>query len=106
MIKTDLPEQPTAAQVPRLGKIASWSDINSILSAATPGASVEVTYRPPPEIPVKAGLVYFTINTDNRYWRNIASEKNIAIYLPPLFDPAKTRVQLMAVLRTAPPKPR
>lgn len=98
VIKTDLPEQPTATQVPRLGKIASWSDINSILSAATPGAPVEVTYRPPPEIPVKAGLVYFSISTENTYWRNISAEKNIAIYLPPLFDPAKTNVQLMAVL--------
>jgi type VI secretion system protein ImpJ len=106
VIKTDLPEQPTATQVPRLGKIASWTDINSILSAATPGASVEVNYRPPPEIPVKAGLVYFTISTDNTYWRNISAEKNIAVYLPPLFDPAKTQVQLMAVLATAPPKPR
>jgi type VI secretion system protein ImpJ len=106
VIKTDLPEQPTATQVPRLGKIASWTDINGILSAATPGASVEVNYRPPPEIPVKAGLVYFSISTDNNYWRNISAEKNIAIYLPPLFDPAKTQVQLMAVLGTAPPKPR
>ena len=106
VVKTDLPEQPTATQIPRLGKIASWTDINSILSAATPGASVEVNYRPPPEIPVKAGLVYFTINTDNTYWRNISAEKNIAIYLPPLFDPARTSVQLMAVLGTAPPKPR
>ena len=35
------------------------AEINGILSAATPGAPVEVTYRPPPEIPVKAGLVYF-----------------------------------------------
>jgi len=106
VIKTDLPEQPTATQVPRLGKIASWTDINGILSAATPGASVEVNYRPPPEIPVKAGLVYFSISTDNNYWRNISAEKNIAIYLPPLFDPAKTQVQLMAVLGTAPQKPR
>jgi type VI secretion system protein ImpJ len=106
VIKTDLPEQPTATQVPRLGKIASWTDINGILSAATPGAAVEVNYRPPPEIPVKAGLVYFSISTENNYWRNIAAEKNIAVYLPPLFDPAKTQVQLMAVLGTAPQKPR
>ncbi|HKP60899.1 MAG TPA: type VI secretion system baseplate subunit TssK [Polyangiales bacterium] len=106
VVKTDLPEQPTATQIPRLSKIASWSDINSILSAATPGCAVEVNYRPPPEIPVKSGLVYFTINTDNTYWRNISAEKNVAVYLPPLFDPAKTTVQLMAVLGTAPPKPR
>lgn len=97
VIKTDMPLQPTAAQVPRLSKIASWGEINGILSAATPGAPVEVTYKPPPEIPVKSGLVYFMISTDNAYWRTIASEKNIAVYLPPLFDPAKTNIQLMGV---------
>jgi type VI secretion system protein ImpJ len=97
-IKTELPEQPTATQVPRLSKVASWAEIGGILSMATPGASVDVTYRPPPEIPVKAGLVYFTIATDNAYWRSIKSEQNIALYLPPLFDPASTTVQLLAVL--------
>jgi type VI secretion system protein ImpJ len=97
-IKTELPEQPTATQVPRLSKLASWNEINSILTMATPGAAVEVTYRPPPEIPVKAGLVYFTITTDNTYWRNIRADRNIALYLPPLFDPKTTTVQLMGVL--------
>jgi type VI secretion system protein ImpJ len=97
-IKTELPEQPTATQVPRLSKLASWNEINGILTMATPGAAVEVTYRPPPEIPVKAGLVYFSVTTDNAYWRSIKSDKNIALYLPPLFDPKTTTVQLMGVL--------
>jgi type VI secretion system protein ImpJ len=101
-IKTDLPEQPTATQLPRLSKVASQSEINGILSAATPGAPVEVTYRPPPEIPVKAGLVYFTIATDNAYWRSIQTEKSIALYLPALFNPSTTSVQLMGVLARAP----
>lgn len=96
-VKTDLPEQPTAAQVPRLSKLASFAEIHGILSAATPGAPVEVTYRPPPEIPVKSGSVYFTIATDNPYWRNVVAEKNIAVYLPPLFDPAKTVIHLLGV---------
>lgn len=96
-VKTDLPEQPTATQVPRLAKVASLAEIQGILSMAVPGAPVEVTYRPPPEIPVKAGLVYFTIATDNAYFRGIKLEKNIAVYLPPLFDPAKTTIQLMGV---------
>jgi type VI secretion system protein ImpJ len=97
-IKTELPEQPTATQVPRLSKLASWNEINGILTMATPGAAVEVTYRPPPEVPVKAGLVYFSVTIDNAYWRSIKNDKNIALYLPPLFDPKTTTVQLMGVL--------
>ena len=97
-VKTDLPEQPTATQLPRLSKLASDSEINGILSAATPGAPLEVTYRPPPEIPVKAGHVYFTVATDNTYWRSISGEKSIALYLPALFNRSTTSVQLMGVL--------
>ena len=105
-IKTELPEQATASQVPRLSKLAASREINGILSAATPGAPVEVTYRPPPEIPVKAGMVYFTIATDNAYWRGIVAEKNAALYLPPVFDPATTSVQLMGVPARARANPR
>jgi type VI secretion system protein ImpJ len=105
-IKTELPEQATATQVPRLSKLAAAREIKAILSAATPGAPVEVTYRPPPEIPVKAGLVYFTIATDNAYWRSVVSEKNAALYLPPLFDPSTTSVQLMGVPARERSKPR
>jgi type VI secretion system protein ImpJ len=100
-VKTDLPEPQVAARLPQLAKIASWDEVHKILSAAAPGAPVQVTYRPPPEIPVKAGLVYFTIATDNTYWRNLLSERKIAVYLPPFFEPSRTQVELMAVPRRA-----
>lgn len=101
-VKTDLPEPQVAAQVPQLAKLASWSDIHNILTASTPGAAVQVTYRPPPEIPIKAGLVYFVITTDNAYWRKIVAERKLAVYLPPFFDPSRTQVELLAVPRRVP----
>lgn len=100
-VKTDMPEQQVAARLPQLSKIASQRDIQNILTAATPGAPVEVTYRPPPEIPAKAGHVYFAIATDNAYWRNIKSERRVAVYLPPFFEPSQTQVELMGVPRRA-----
>lgn len=96
-VQAGLSEQEITNQLPRLSKIASWGDINGILSAATPGAPVEVTFRPPPEIPIKAGLVYFSINTDNAYWRNVMSERKVAIYLPRPFDPTSTSITLLAI---------
>jgi type VI secretion system protein ImpJ len=96
-VRTDIPEQQSATQLPRLSKIASWADVNHILDAATPGAAVEVVYRPPPEVPIKAGLVYFAISTENSYWRNIIKNRNIAVYLPLMFNPAKTQVQLLGI---------
>jgi type VI secretion system protein ImpJ len=100
-VKTDMPEQHVAARLPQLSKIASPRDIQNILTAATPGAAVEVAYRPPPEIPVKAGHVYFAIATENAYWRNIKAERSLAVYLPPFFEPSQTQVELMAVPKRA-----
>lgn len=98
-IRSSVNEKEVANTLPRLSKMASWGDINSILSAATPGAAVEVTYRPPPEIPVKAGVVYFNVSIDNNYWRNIATDRQVAVYLPRPFDPATTKIELMGIPR-------
>jgi type VI secretion system protein ImpJ len=86
-------------KLPRLSKIASWQDINSILSAATPGVPVEHTLRPPPQIPTKVGTTYFVINTKNQYWQNIMLERRLAVYLPEPFYPSETTVSLLGVLR-------
>ena len=98
-VRAPVGEQEIASKLPMLCKMASWGDINSILSAATPGAAVEVTYRPPPEIPVKAGVVYFVVSTENNYWRNVVTDRQIAVYLPRPFDPQQTKVELLGIPR-------
>jgi len=96
-VRAKLPEAQTAEQLPKLSKIATWSEINNIVQAASPGVPLTVTHRPPPEIPVHAGLVYFTLTTGDRVWRNILSERTVAVYLPPPFLPNETQIQLLAV---------
>lgn len=96
-VKSHIAEHEVATQLPRLAKIASWEDINGILQSATPGVPAEVTYRPPPEIPIRAGLVYFTLSVENAYWRNIINDRTFSIYLPHPFDPKQTSVELLAV---------
>jgi type VI secretion system protein ImpJ len=98
-IKSERDGREVATQLPRLSKIASWTDINGILQAATPGVPTEVTYQPPPEIPIRAGLTYFTLATKNNdFWRNVMADRTVAIYLPhAIFDPTKTAVELLAI---------
>lgn len=94
-----LGDQELGQQLPRLAKIASWQDIHSILTAASPGAATQVTYRPPPQLPVRAGVTYFQVQSQNDFWRNITAQKQIALYLPRPFEPARTEVRLLGVLR-------
>ena len=96
-VESDLDQQDIANRLPKLSKIASWKQINQIVRSATPGVQLSVTHRPPPEVPVRPKQVYFMLGTDDAYWRAIATEKTVAIYLPPPFDPSKAQITLMGV---------
>ena len=96
-VKTEVPEQQVTEQLPRLSKIASTTEIARIVQAAAPGVPLQVTHRPPPEVSVKAGIVYFNLATDDPYWKNALRDRAVAIYLPQPFDPSRTKVELLAI---------
>jgi type VI secretion system protein ImpJ len=97
-IRTEIPDDQVAQKLPGLCKIASQSQLPQVLrSAATPGVPVQVTHRPPSEIAVRAGVTYFQLSLGNEYWRSIVQEKTLALYLAPPFDPARVKVELLAV---------
>jgi type VI secretion system protein ImpJ len=101
-VRAEIPEPQLIQRLPGLCKIASSSQLPNVLrSAATPGVPIQATNRPPPEIPVRAGVVYFSLNLQNDYWRGILQERKVAIYLPPPFDPAHLKLELLAVPRPA-----
>jgi type VI secretion system protein ImpJ len=104
-VQTDVPERQVASQLPTFAKLAAQSDIQAIMRAATPGAPVEVNHRPPGEVPMRAGHVYFDISTDNQYWRKIAQERELAVYLPPFFEPTRTQLTLLAIPSASKPAP-
>jgi type VI secretion system protein ImpJ len=82
-------------RLPRLLKIASWTQIGYILNAAIPGVRVGIEYRPPGAIPVKPGLVYLRVDQAGDYWNDILGSGTIAIYQP--IDPQKVDLRLIAV---------
>jgi type VI secretion system protein ImpJ len=98
-VRSELPEDQLTQRLPGLCKIASHAQLPLIMRAATPGVPIQVTHRPPPEIPIRAGVHYFMLNLQNDYWRQITAERSIAVYLPPPFDPSRVKVELLAVPR-------
>lgn len=100
-VRSELPPEQLLQRLPGLCKIASQSQLRQVLrSAATPGVPILATQRPPAEIPVRAGVTYFQLNLQNDYWRAIQQEKGVSIYLPPPFDPAHVKLELLAVPRS------
>ena len=96
-VRTPVPAKDAATLVPSIAKVASWQHVTQVVSSAMPGAKLEVAHRPPPEVPVKAGEVYFTIEPRGRDWSEIASERAIAVFLPRPFEAQHTRVSLLAL---------
>jgi type VI secretion system protein ImpJ len=96
-VKSEIAEQQVIEQLPRLSKIASSTEIARIVQAAAPGVPLQVNNRPPPEVSVRAGTVYFSLTMDDPYWKNALRDRAVAIYLPQPFDPSRTKIELLAI---------
>ena len=99
-VESDSPEQQVANKLPQLSKMSSWKAISAIVKSATPGVPLLPTHRPPTEIAIKPGQVYFMIKKDDSYWRDVLAERTIAIYVPPPYDPKRAKLSLMGIPRT------
>ncbi|HYD41592.1 MAG TPA: type VI secretion system baseplate subunit TssK [Anaeromyxobacter sp.] len=100
-VRSELAETVVAEQLPRLCKIAAQGDLTALVQAAAPGAPLQVLHRPPAEIPLKAGTVYFQIDRNHRLWNGVLTERTVAIHLPPPFDPSRTKLELLAIPKAA-----
>ena len=108
-IKSELPEQQVVSDIPRLTKIASRDEITHLLKTATTGVPLKVTLRPPPQISVRPGVVYFYLSLKDPFWKKALAEQNIAVYLPTPFDTEQTQVELYVIphsTQSALPNPR
>jgi type VI secretion system protein ImpJ len=97
MVRSDLPEQVVVDQLPKLSKLGSWSEINGLIRATTPGVPLQVTYRPPPEVPIRPGASYFALANQDGGWRTVLREHAVALYLPHPFNAGNTSIELLAV---------
>lgn len=96
-VRSDLPENTVAESFPKLAKLSSEAEIGRLVDAATPGIALQINYRPPPEIPVQPGVIYFNLSPQDGYWRDALRERTLALHLPQPFDPSRTEIELLAV---------
>lgn len=99
-VRSDIPETELAQRLPPLCKIASVAQLPRLIrSASTRGVPVQVTFRPPSEIPVKSGITYFSLMLQNDYWKGVLQDRLVSIYLPPPFEPERVKLELLAIPR-------
>lgn len=100
-IESTLPAAQLTQTLPRLSKLASWKKIYDHIKLATPGVRVRHLQRPPAELPARARVEYFGINTADPDWRAIVAERTIAAFFPEPFEPDQLRVELFGILPAA-----
>jgi type VI secretion system protein ImpJ len=98
-VRSDMPEDQVTQRLPGFCKIASYNQLPYILRAASPGVPIKVTHRPPPEIPIRPGVVYFMLEVGSDYWKHVLDERTISIYLPAPFDPQRVKLELYGIPR-------
>jgi type VI secretion system protein ImpJ len=97
VVKSVVPEHTTYELLPRVAKVAAWTEIPRYLNAAVSTVLLTASRRPPREVPVRADKQYFLLHAEGAVWRHIVHERTIAVHLPPPFDPATTHVELLAI---------
>jgi type VI secretion system protein ImpJ len=94
---SSMPVEQLSRELVGKAKIASWTQLPFLMRSAVRGVPLQVTHRPPSEIPVRPGVVYFTMDISTEYWRAILAEKKVAIYAPPPFDPSQVKVEVFGI---------
>ena len=94
---SSMPVEQLSRELAGRAKIASWTQLPFLMRAATRGVPLQVTHRPPAEIPVRPGVVYFMMDTSVEHWRHVLAERKVAIYAPPPFDPTQVKVEMYGI---------
>lgn len=95
--QSSMPVEQLSRELASRVKIASWSQLPFLMRQATRGVPLQVTHRPPAEIPVRPGVVYFLMDTSIDHWRHVLAERKVAIYAPPPFDPSQVKVEIYGI---------
>jgi len=89
------PEAQLRDKLPKLSKIASWSQVGAILNSALNGIKLELEYAPPGALPLKPGVVFFKVMKTPDFWNDIAGTGTIAFFQP--INPQGMEIHLYAV---------
>ncbi len=95
-VETKLPRPLMVQEFVQRAKVASHDDMDIVLASSIGGVGVAESVNPPPELPVRPGLVYFDLplRSNDVYWKHIWSDRNIVVWLPPVLEQAQASVKL------------
>jgi type VI secretion system protein ImpJ len=98
-IESPLPRPQVVQEFVRRAKVAAHDDMDIVLSTSVGGINMSESAQPPPELPVKPGLVYFELPArgNDVYWKHVVNDRNLVVWLPPTLDQGQPTVKLLGI---------
>lgn len=99
-VAADVPRERLEREFPMKVKIGSQDGVQELLMKMVPGLPMRAVQKPPDELPVEPGRIYFHLDKSGEHWRAIAESLSFGFHVPPDFTGLK--IDLLAVkLQTA-----
>lgn len=98
-VESPVPRARLVQEIVQNAKIGSLDDLEIVLASNVGGVDVRESSQPPPQLPQRPGLVYFDIpiRNDDVYWRHVAQDRNMVVWLPPSLDSTATQIKLVGL---------
>jgi type VI secretion system protein ImpJ len=98
-VESNLPRPQVVDEFVRRAKVASHGDMDFVLNKNIGGVNVVESQRPPAELPVRPGLVYFELPAADSdvYWKHVRQDRNLVVWLPPVLDQSQPVVKLLGL---------
>lgn len=98
-IESPLPRPQVVQEFVRRAKVAAHDDMDIVLSTSVGGINMSESVQPPPELPVKPGLVYFDLPArgNDVYWKHVINDRNLVVWLPPTLEQGQPTVKLLGI---------
>ncbi|MEZ6186379.1 MAG: type VI secretion system baseplate subunit TssK [Planctomycetota bacterium] len=94
-VRAETQPEKLKGEVPIKAKVSSTDRVDGLIVRALPGVGLQLCDKPPREIPVQAGSIYFELTQQGPEWDAIKASRNLAVYIPAEFP--QPRLELMAV---------
>jgi len=98
-VESTLPRPLLVDEIVQRGKVASHGDIEFVLTKNVGGIAVTESHKPPHELPVKPGLVYFELPDPDSdvYFKHVRKDRNLVVWLPKTIDATQVTIKLVGV---------
>ncbi|MEL6233026.1 MAG: type VI secretion system baseplate subunit TssK [Pseudomonadota bacterium] len=80
-VSADVPPEAVRRHFPNQAKLGPVESIRQLVNSALPGIGVRPLPVAPRQIPYHAGLVYFELDRESQYWKQMTSSGGLAVFV-------------------------